>query len=75
MPIADEIEEVTSGLKMISLKSMLAEAEDVHVTYVNGEARLWAVDIVMAVTGKNRDDAGKVLRNLKPSVFDPTNFT
>lgn len=62
-------------MRMISLKSILPKATDVPVTDINGEPHLWAIDLSMAITGKNRNDAGKVLRNLKPSLFDTANIT
>ena len=36
---------------------------------------VYAVDLVMAVTGKNNDDAGKDLRSLPKEIFSPERFT
>lgn len=36
---------------------------------------IFAVDLSMAVTGKNRDDAAKSLRNLPEEIFLPAKFT
>lgn len=36
---------------------------------------IYAVDLVMVVTGKNRDDAGMVLRRLSDEVFPSVNLT
>ena len=68
------VEEMTRGMSMISFKSIIPNAEDVCVTDIDGVPHLWAVDLAMAVTGKNRKDAGEMLGDLKADFFDPGNF-
>ena len=60
------------ALRRISFEELIEGSQDVQVTEDN---LLHATDLTMAVTGKNRDDAGKALRNLNPEVFDSVNFT
>ena len=36
--------------------------------------RIWAVDLTMMVTGKNRNDANECLRDLKQEIFNKENF-
>lgn len=42
---------------------------------VTEDGLLYAVSLVMVMTGKNRDDAGKVLRRLTEDVFDADKYT
>lgn len=42
---------------------------------VTDDSMIWAVDLVMAITGKNRDDAGKVLRRIPEAVFSHDKFS
>lgn len=42
---------------------------------VTDDGLLYAVDLVMVMTGKNRNDAGQAIRNLKEDVFQSVKFT
>ncbi len=42
---------------------------------ITGDGLLYAVDLSMVVTGKNRDDAGKAIRNISDETFQSANFT
>ena len=42
---------------------------------VTVDGMIYAVDLVMVMTGKNRDDSGKVLRNLTDEIFSSAKFT
>jgi hypothetical protein len=66
---ADAVEEVTRGLRTISFESLVSGSEGVRVTD-DVPPKIWAVDLVMVVTGKNRNEAGLVLRRLNSDVFD-----
>ena len=65
---------VANGMKTISFDMLRSGSAGVRVTD-DVPPLLWAVDLVMAVAGKNRDDAGWVLRNLKVEVFDSVKIT
>ncbi len=41
---------------------------------ITADGLLHAVDLVMAVTGKGRDYAGQILREIKVESFDPSKF-
>ena len=58
--------------RTISFQELIPGSEGVRLTE---DDLLWATDLTMAVTGKNRDDAGWVLRNLKSENFDPVKIT
>ena len=51
----------------ISFQELVPGSAGVRVTEDN---LIWAVDLTVAVTGKNRDEAGMVLRRLSPDIFD-----
>ena len=68
------VEEMTRGLRMITLKSIIPNAEDVRVSDIDGVPHLWAVNLAMTVTGENRKDAGEMLGDLKQDIFDSENF-
>ena len=61
-------------MRIISFDDLVSGSAGVRVTD-DKPALIWAIDLAVAVTGKNRDDAGWVLRNLKPEIFDPVKFT
>jgi hypothetical protein len=42
---------------------------------ITDDGLLYAVDLCMVVTGKNRDDAGKAIRNISDEVFQSAKFT
>ena len=58
------VEEMTRGMSMISLKSILPNAEGVRVANINGMPYMSIRDLIMAICGKNGNDAGAVWRNL-----------
>ena len=58
------VEEMTRGMSMISLKSILPNAEGVRVANINGMPYMSIRDLIMAICGKNGNDAGEVWRNL-----------
>ena len=64
------VEEMTRGMSMISFQSIIPNAEDVRVTVIDGVPYVWAVDLVMATMGKDRNDANETLRDLKDDLFD-----
>ena len=41
---------------------------------VTEDGMLWVIDLIMAITGKKRDDAGKALRRIPDDVFSSINF-
>ena len=41
---------------------------------VTVDGLIYAVDLVMVVTGKNRNDAGQAIRNLDTDIFSSVNF-
>jgi Meiotically up-regulated gene 113 len=59
----------SGGVTTISFQELIPGSDGVRITE---DGLLWAVDLVMVVTGKNRDDSGWVLRNLKSENFDPS---
>ena len=61
-------------MSMISFKGIIPNAEAVRVTVIAGVPHLWAVDLVMAITGKDRNDANETLRDLKDDFFDKGRF-
>lgn len=61
-------------MRTISFEELVPGSAGVRVIDDN-QALLWAVDLTMTVTGKNRDDSGWVFRNLKADVFDSVKFT
>ena len=67
-----DMEKVTNKLKRISLSSIIPGATDVRLT---DDDLLWSIDLTMSITGKNRGDAAKTLRNLKPEIFAEAKFT
>ena len=60
----DEVEEVARGIERFSLASIIPNSEDVRVTNIDGVQYIWAVDLIVAVTGKDKNQAGEILRNL-----------
>ena len=64
-----DVEEVTRSVKAISFDLLRSGAAGVRVTD-DVPPLLWAIDLVMAVTGKNRNEAGMVLRRLNSDTFD-----
>ena len=68
------VEEMTCAMSRISFKSIIPNAGDVRMTDIDGVQYLWAVDLAMAVTGKNRKDAGEMLGDLKAHLFDKGRF-
>ncbi len=42
---------------------------------ITDDGLLYAVDLAMVVTGKNRNDAGQAIRNLKEEIFQSGKFT
>lgn len=51
----------------ISFQELVPGSEGVRITEDN---LLWAVDLTMVVTGKNRDEAGGALRRLTDDIFE-----
>ena len=41
---------------------------------VTPDGLIYAVDLVMAITGKNRNDSAQAIRRLSDDVFDLTTF-
>jgi hypothetical protein len=63
----------SQSIKTISFSEIVHGREsDVRVTE---DGLLYAVDIVMVISGKNRNDAGQAIRNLDPDVFQSVKFT
>ena len=71
--MASDVEEVTCGMKTISFESLVSGSAGVRVTD-DAPPKIWAVELVMAVTGKNRNDANEVLRDIDTDIFDTTKF-
>ena len=68
----DEVEEVARGIERFSLASIIQNSEDVRVTNIDGVQYIWAVDLIVAVTGKDKNQAGEILRNLLATkMFSP----
>lgn len=64
---------VTSSQRFFSFAEIV-KGRDSSVR-VTGDSLFFAVDLAMVVTGKNRDDAGKALRNLADETFPSVKFT
>ena len=62
-----------SGGNMISF-SEIVQGRDASVR-VTVDGMIYAVDLVMVVTGLSRDDAGKTLRRLSNDSFHSGNLT
>jgi hypothetical protein len=59
--------------RFISFAEIIADRDaDVRITHDN---MIYAVDLVMVMTGKNRDDAGKAIRNISDETFQSVKFT
>ena len=56
-----------SATKSISFEELVKDR--VSTVRVTADGLLYAVDIVVVVTGKNRDDSAKVIRDLPNNVF------
>ncbi len=56
-----------AALKCISFDEFV-QGRDANVR-VTDDGYLYAVDLVMVMTGKNQDDSGKVLRRLTDDLF------
>ena len=69
-----EVEEVTRGLEKFSLASIIPNSEDVRVTNIEGVPHIWAVDLSMAITGKDRRHANECLTNLSCEMFEAGKF-
>jgi hypothetical protein len=58
--------------KTISFAELIKDRHaDVRVT---SDGFLYAVDLAMVMTCKNRDDAGKAIRNISEETFSSANF-
>ncbi len=62
-----------SELKTISFAG-IAIGDETSVRVTN-DRLIYAVDLVMVVTGKNRHDSAETIRNLKNDLFDVKKFT
>ena len=71
--MADDVDEVTRGMKTISFESLVSGSAGVRVTD-DVPPKIWAVELVMAVTGKNRNAANEVLRDIDTDIFDTAKF-
>jgi len=61
-----------SGGNMISF-SEIVQGRDASVR-VTVDGMIYAVDLVMVVTGKDRDHASQALRSISSDLFDTTRF-
>ena len=63
----------------MSCSKLISFAEIVHgrdsTVRVTADGMLYAVDLVMVMTGSSRDDAGETLRCLLDEIFLSVNFT
>ena len=69
-PPDEAVEEMTHGMRMISFKSIIPNAEDVRVTDIDGEPHIWAIDLVMAVKCVSRKNAARDLDAITEDLFD-----
>ena len=58
------VKDMTRGLSMISLKSILPNAKDIRVASINGMPYMSIRDLIMAICGQNNNRASETWRNL-----------
>ena len=58
---------------VISFESLVPGSAGVRVTN-DVPPKIWAIELVMAVTGKNRNAANEVLRDIDTDIFDTAKF-
>ena len=63
---------IMSATKSISFEELVKDS--VSTVRVTADGLLYAVDIVVVVTGKNRDDSAKVIRSLPNDIFSQVCF-
>lgn len=62
-----------SSQRVMSFQEIV-QGRDANVR-VTSDGFMHAVDLVMVMTGKSRDDAGKAIRNLPNELFSSADFT
>ena len=60
--------------RVISFKSILPDSTDVRVSYLNGAPHVWAVDLILAMKGGDRNNAARILREVPESLFSSKNI-
>jgi len=55
------------AMRTIAFDELVPGSDGVRITE---DGLIWALDLVMVVTGKNNNEAGEVLRRLKHDIFD-----